>query len=681
MKLSIKKIALFITILSISLFFAGPTKAEVNYSQLFAYNNGFGSYGVGDFSNYYQEINDFSGTSLICIVSNLNYRFGIENTEVKLRIGNDYQNSKSFLVSNQINNYSKVFYFNNVRAENFFIDFYPTAEVQNSACFSITNSIIETDTLMSSNPIILGMQGLDSSVSPLVFTNNWDNIFLLGNLYYINVRPSFTGGDNLVWTDSNPEIGNGSVDSAFLTGNDIGEIAYSGGTLSYYFAVPVKELAPKNYIIAYPEEPDYTPIGGNFNISYVFDVCEYQNLNPTSTLSIGLEPMGEGRNKEIITNCSGAKKFTTENLETVEGSYPNAYFRIYDETLYKEIAISNEFWEVIYKQIEGSELFLRPLKFNATYEGATSPEDTSTITIPFMYSFCNNVIFSETNKICIVSRNNNNTKPSNICFTTETCGGIGSVKIPKFSGGTTNNWRFDYFDNSGKRLFEGREFSITFEAVNEPLSDSNVYGMDAHDIACSAEEWATPNPVWEILGNSVEMPALNFIYLKCKTFEGAIKTGNFLVNGFIGIIKNLAYGQMANAFPLNVPFLTLEAWNKATIEQAPSEIEEIISTNENNNIVLPIPEEWTNGEELEIIVWGGEIFEKDNKIKKIFDLTRIITAWGFYIGLIGYLIKLGVMLWEEFIRKKKSGLDLQSVSVYDKENNATFNFKAWDEED
>lgn len=491
----------------------------------------------------------------------------------------------------------------------------------------------------------------------------------LDHIYEIRLHPLTT---NIGFTYNEP---NGSV----MFGSE--GIVYSSAEAALAITIGYDTPPTIDYIIAYPEEPDYTPIGGNFNISYVFDVCEYQNLNPTSTLSISLEPMGEGRNKEIITNCSGAKKFTTKNLETVEGSYPNAHFRIYDETLYQEIAISNEFWEVIYKQIEGSELFLRPLKFNATYEGATSPQDTSTITIPFMYSFCNNLVFSETNKICIISRNNNNTKPSNICFTTETCGGIGSVEIPKFSGGTTNNWRFDYFDNSGKRLFEGREFSITFEAVNEPLSDSNVYGMDAHDIACSAEEWATPNPVWEILGNSVEIPAFNFTRLKCTTFESAIKTGNFLVNGFIGIIKNLAYGQMSNAFPLNVPFLTLEAWNKATIEQAPNEIEEIISTNENDSIVLPIPTEWTNNEELEIIVWGSEIFEKDAKIKKIFDLTRIITAWAFYIGLIGYLIKLGVMLWEEFIRKKKSGLDLQSVSVYDKENNATFHFKAWDEED
>jgi len=153
----------------------------------------------------------------------------------------------------------------------------------------------------------------------------------------------------------------------------------------------------------------------------------------------------------------------------------------------------------------------------------------------------------------------------------------------------------------------------------------NIFGTSTQYTACTADEWENGN--W-------------WTSIKCNTFKTildiiqSIITGvKTTVNGFINIVKNI--------FPFNFITKIVNCWNESKLIPRNGNLNNILD--ENNNVYISIPHEWTgNATDTTMIVFGEEITNENEKVNTIFTTIRYLSGpfmWFIFLFGLYYRIK------------------------------------------
>ena len=168
-------------------------------------------------------------------------------------------------------------------------------------------------------------------------------------------------------------------------------------------------------------------------------------------------------------------------------------------------------------------------------------------------------------------------------------------------------------------------------------SSTNPFYEDneMHDAACTAEQWATPDPQMWLTGTP--MKALNFTVIGCEFKLGFIIAGN----KFTTIITDSLYKAgniIKNVFPFNIYTNLNMAWKNSETATILPELSFLTPTNGNLTVQIPT----TGSSTATIILWGKDIFTSSStlgttnatKANQLFLAIRTIIKWALW-GLFG----------------------------------------------
>lgn len=168
-------------------------------------------------------------------------------------------------------------------------------------------------------------------------------------------------------------------------------------------------------------------------------------------------------------------------------------------------------------------------------------------------------------------------------------------------------------------------------------SSSNPFYDDdkMYDAACTAEQWATPDPQMWLTGTP--MKALNFTVIGCEFKLGFIIAGN----KFTTIITDSLYKAgniIKNVFPFNIYTNLNTAWKNSATATILPELSFLTPTNGNLTVQIPT----TGSSTATIILWGKDIFTSSStlgttnatKANQLFLAIRTIIKWALW-GLFG----------------------------------------------
>ena len=181
-------------------------------------------------------------------------------------------------------------------------------------------------------------------------------------------------------------------------------------------------------------------------------------------------------------------------------------------------------------------------------------------------------------------------------------------------------------------------------------SSTNPFYDDTamYNAACTADQWATPDPELWLLGTP--MPALNFTVIGCKFKLGFFIAGNkfttVITNGL-----NTSGNILKNVFPFNVYTNLNSAWQASATATVLPELSFLTPTN--GNLTAQIPT--TGSSTATIILWGKDIFTSTStlgttnaaKANQLFLAIKTIIKWALW-GMFGlWAIKNGKAFVEE----------------------------------
>lgn len=198
------------------------------------------------------------------------------------------------------------------------------------------------------------------------------------------------------------------------------------------------------------------------------------------------------------------------------------------------------------------------------------------------------------------------------------------------------------------------DWNNSFASSNNTSTPGNS-NFNAYNMACSADEWATPDPefTWWNFGTGgfnwifgkifsrndethtaiTTLPWLNFTKMRCQTLYGIYRI-------FFGIgdkIKdgvNLAVRALNVLFPFNIPLQIKTAWDNST-ETLPAGLSYWDTTDANGNINIKLPPLITGGTTTTYAaVFGKEVFEDNQDEIGLFGAMRNISTylmWGIWL--------------------------------------------------
>lgn len=405
-----------------------------------------------------------------------------------------------------------------------------------------------------------------------------------------------------------------------ITAGEI-ETIYNAG--SNYDNLTLGSQPTNDYILAYPATPNYDKIGNDFNIPYVLNVCEYQQANPSSTLRVYLESGNTNLGSQTLSGCSGRKTFSATNSAT-EGSFQDAVLEVWDITKDKSVAMSSQFWEVIYTQVANLEM--KTVKFEPLsglvyvdgvcnqYGGGINQmrivgqADNATSTLP---------VYPDplgASRGGLVSCNGNDT------FTAiyDANGLTGSHYIAiddTFFGTEWANIQVN-FDATSTASWENDKFLIQDDTTET-----------AKKLACTDDEWASENIITKT---------------KCRVGQ-AIYTGVFAIRDKAKEYGNGLVYTFKNTFPFNFSVFVKTTWEKSETAELPANLQFLNFSDSNGDIKLDTK---IGNSTSSIPIFGKSIFQNDES-KDTYENIRNISTWLFRGMVLVYTLMIGIKIYHE----------------------------------
>jgi len=159
-----------------------------------------------------------------------------------------------------------------------------------------------------------------------------------------------------------------------------------------------------------------------------------------------------------------------------------------------------------------------------------------------------------------------------------------------------------------------------------------IHAKDPYTLACTAEEWATPDPtLWD---GGPSIAAFNLVKIKCLILETAYSVAQMPADVITGVTN-----QVVKLFPINVFYKIQKSVNDAPTNPFPEEVSFLKITDDEGNVNLTIPALLSPTQQKETLtVFGPDLFMQDATSTLIFGQVRSMSyyfLWAlFFIGLV-----------------------------------------------
>lgn len=202
--------------------------------------------------------------------------------------------------------------------------------------------------------------------------------------------------------------------------------------------------------------------------------------------------------------------------------------------------------------------------------------------------------------------------------------------------------------------------SEMIDEINTAASSSSttIGGITAHDLACSAEDWANASSTlswWDI----------NTTAVKCAYKQTFIELG-MTVSDVAAKAVGAAGRTIGNFFPFTIPTKINQSWNTSASTTLPTELSWLNITDGNGNVYLQFPKEWTgNASNTAMLIWGTDLFTPANSTRatifeNIKNLSKYLlwAAWIFMIWGLGQDIYNEIAFNTTMDKRRKEDLQL-----------------------
>jgi len=405
------------------------------------------------------------------------------------------------------------------------------------------------------------------------------------------------------------------------------------------------EPESNSYILYYGSNPNYTLINTKTNLPVVYNVCDEWEEDSEYTLILeetGTETTPAWENYETeLTNCSGSVNFEKNAIDEEELKYVK--FSIYKNEE-ERIAESENFLQVFYQGVLIVNEWINILEENPLY---LNRDNISTTSIKYA-SFLSEEILTEDTEICIINKDKNSsiTNCSNQAEEGISYDEI-ELDLPNFS--TTKIITIALVDTSNNQILLESPSLMLIVSSEETIgsiitnqftgtSTSGFLDLNTHDMACSVESWANDN-VFIKIGCSIKKFGLDVLVFPAIVMEKTI-------NSFSILVKNI--------FPFNIAFSIKTAWDNSEGKNTPADLMWLLPLNENGDITLNLPPNWTKGATTSVVIFGDTIFKNEGTpADKMFKNIRALSTYLLWGGFLWGIYKLAIEFNEDEIKNNK----------------------------
>jgi hypothetical protein len=188
------------------------------------------------------------------------------------------------------------------------------------------------------------------------------------------------------------------------------------------------------------------------------------------------------------------------------------------------------------------------------------------------------------------------------------------------------------------------EFSYGYMSEDDPTGT-------ASKLACSDEEWATPDPVIGIdwLSATTSVAAFNFTKIKCQI----IKQYYISMFSLRDQIKSAGHNSatvLGNMFPFNFSTAIKNAWTQSASSTLPTGLEFLNSSNASGTISIPVTIGNASGS---VPIWGTAIFNKNASSTAAYNSIRTVSTWLIRLAFFALVFLLGSKIYHEFNQSKQ----------------------------
>ncbi|MCK9330880.1 MAG: hypothetical protein M0Q94_13485, partial [Candidatus Cloacimonetes bacterium] len=405
------------------------------------------------------------------------------------------------------------------------------------------------------------------------------------------------------------------------------------------------EPESNSYILYYGSNPNYTLINTKTNLPVVYNVCDEWEEDSEYTLILeetGTETTPAWEDYQIeLTSCSGSVNFEKNAIDEEELKYVK--FSIYKDEE-ERIAESENFLQVFYQEVLIVNEWINILEENPLY---LNKDIISTTSIKYA-SFLSEEILTEDTEICIINKD----KDSSITHCSDQAeAGISydeiELDLPNFS--TTKIIAIGLINTSNNKILLESPSLMLIVSSQETIgniitnqfigtSTSDFLGLNTHNIACSVEDWEDGDKFIRF-GCSIKKLGLDVLFFPAVVMEKTI-------NSFSILVKNI--------FPFNIAFNIKKAWDDSAGKNTPTDLMWLLPLNENGDITLNLPPNWTKGTTTSIVIFGDTIFKNEGTpANQMFKNIRALSTYLLWGGFLWGIYKLAIDFDENEIKNKK----------------------------
>lgn len=221
------------------------------------------------------------------------------------------------------------------------------------------------------------------------------------------------------------------------------------------------------------------------------------------------------------------------------------------------------------------------------------------------------------------------------------------IKIPIYSGdpGVVHFWWAAEIEAGSYQGIFDVTYSTTYttgvSASTTEETAVGLFGKTPHDLACSADEWNTPDPSFDFYGaDPISVPALNWTVNRCSATEVIIKAvstvANVLRSG-IEFVVSSATTALKTIFPFNLIVKVSTAWTAAgKATEMPTEAAWIDSfLDEDGNAKATVPNLFGGVSTTTWQVWGPDSRTEQSSFWAGVRAIMSLLLWvGFIYGVI-----------------------------------------------
>ena len=275
--------------------------------------------------------------------------------------------------------------------------------------------------------------------------------------------------------------------------------------------------------------------------------------------------------------------------------------------------------------------FTSPLNINNTGVLATST------VVHVNYNL--NGLSATSSNICLYNENGSIT---DMCFVASGTADINVGDVNLFLPHNSSSFK-GYFADDLITYLHSAVFTLNFTGSDIRAGDTasstdlKLFGFSTHDMACSADKWATPNPTFSIFGFDTQLPGFfNFTKVGCGFIETLLNIP-VMFGDLFNSIFNLAKEFVNSMFPFNLVARVYTSWQTAQITEMPTDLGFIgMAKDSSNQIGFDLPAEWNGtGTTSRVIVFGSSIFVDQNvREATVYAGIRNLTTyfiWGIFI--------------------------------------------------